>query len=71
MSFTAWSIISIVASIFIGLIAYGRSRYREGRKDAEREQDRKNVEAHRKAGKVMAQPRDRKRTVKRMRDGNF
>jgi hypothetical protein len=66
-----WSIIGLAITVGGGLLFYGRSRYREGVKDQQRKQDRKNAEAHRKAGKVMAQPRDRDDLSKRLSDGDF
>ena len=71
LSIGFWSIIGLAITVGGGLLFYGRSRYREGVKDAKRDQDRRNAEAQRKAGKVMAQPRDRERLSKRLSDGDF
>ena len=66
-----WSIIGLAITVGGGLLFYGRSRYREGVKDQKREQDRRNAEAQRKAGKIMAQPRDRERLSRNLRDGKY
>lgn len=71
LSIGFWSIIGLAITVGGGLLFYGRSRYREGQKDAKRDQDRRNAETALKAGKVMAQPRDTDDMVERLRDGEF
>jgi len=71
MTITLWSILGLGLSMLLGLLAYGRSRYREGKKDMEHEVHKKAVDDQKKMADILLESHDPDKLDKRLRDGEF